>query len=352
MASMIKPWREAATLFVAAALGRKVGGFNYRVLLLKRHSKATFGDTYVIPGGVIDKADFSNDWHDYFTQKGLNNALKSLLYTRSHSAPILADKNHDTKITNEVAFRLCAIRETFEESGVLLITNPNDQNVQSGRRCSADTSKVMKMGQEELNEWRKRVHNNASEFIELCDTMNCVPNIWALAEWSNWLTPTYLSKRYDTAMFMCCLNSLPYAVHDDKELVDTQWLTPVEAWNYSKIGKLNLPHVYEFQRLRHFNNVNDLNNFMMKREAEGLHRWMGVRYTMTDGRLIALPGDDLYPQKPDVFNKSETEPINQSFEENRQRVQHLNRVEFKNPNELEFHCNVQPLDGHVMPVID
>ena len=63
-----------------------------------------------------------------------------------------------------MAFRINAIRETFEETGILLTVDPLDQK--------------------QLDpEWRDRVHNNPSEFISLCKHLNVCPDIWSLNEW-------------------------------------------------------------------------------------------------------------------------------------------------------------------------
>ena len=63
-----------------------------------------------------------------------------------------------------MAFRINAIRETFEETGILLTVDP--------------------LNQKQLDpEWRDRVHKNPSEFISLCKHLDTAPDIWNLHEW-------------------------------------------------------------------------------------------------------------------------------------------------------------------------
>ena len=61
-----------------------------------------------------------------------------------------------------VGFRICAIRETFEESGVLLVRSLKDGN-------DAGSSSVRKvLSDDEVKSWRGKVHSNASMFMQLC----------------------------------------------------------------------------------------------------------------------------------------------------------------------------------------
>ena len=67
--------------------------------------------------------------------------------------PVL--KKSTTDIPSEVAFRICAIRETFEESGILLLKNLSSKH-QS--RLSFD----------EVQIWREKVYADASNFLNMC----------------------------------------------------------------------------------------------------------------------------------------------------------------------------------------
>lgn len=76
------------------------------------------------------------------------------------------------------------------------------------------------MAQEELNEWQLKVHNDAREFYTMCERLGCYPDLWALHEWSNWLTPAFFPKRFDTIFFMACLKVMPHAVYEAGEMED------------------------------------------------------------------------------------------------------------------------------------
>ena len=111
---------------------------------------------YVFPGGLIEKhADFSNDWMELFKQSFVKfgTDFTTLVNIKGPRPPVL--KKSTTDIPSEVAFRICAIRETFEESGVLLLKSFSD--VHQGE-ISMDI----------IQNWKKRVHQDPNEFLVLC----------------------------------------------------------------------------------------------------------------------------------------------------------------------------------------
>ena len=63
-----------------------------------------------------------------------------------------------------IGFRICAIRETFEESGVLLVKPLKDN---SHAESSADIGQKV-LNDEEVKSWRGKIHSNSSMFIQLC----------------------------------------------------------------------------------------------------------------------------------------------------------------------------------------
>jgi len=48
--------------------------------------------------------------------------------------------------------------------------------------------------------------------------IRCVPDIWSLIEWSNWLTPENISRRYDTIFYLCCLEGKPSPTFNPSEV--------------------------------------------------------------------------------------------------------------------------------------
>ena len=132
-------------------------------------------------------------------QQFLTSSLKFnkelLLYSEAHQS--------EREIPGQIAFRICAIREMFEETGILLCLGLDDLT-DFQEICRNGSFHFSKVGN--LSKWRELVHKDANNFIELCSEYNCVPNIWSLIEWSNWLTPTFQPKRWDTVFYVSVMS--------------------------------------------------------------------------------------------------------------------------------------------------
>lgn len=112
----------------------------------------------------------------------------------------------------EISLRITAIRETFEECGVLLCKKQEEKKTL--------TQWAEHLVTDEAKSWQSRVHNDSTEFYRMCKDCGCYPNIWVLHEWSNWLTPSWLPKRFDTIFYMACMQSQPLAEVEKKEMED------------------------------------------------------------------------------------------------------------------------------------
>lgn len=187
-------------------------------------------NAYVFPGGLVDPSDFSGEWLDVFGEGPPLFGLRGVRQAPETRPPIFATDRVKlgSPIPGEVAFRICALRETFEESGVLIAV-PQEEGPRSTHLCSAHQvpDEVPDICRSELSRWRTLVNEDPSNFVRMCKELQVLPNIWALHEWSNWLTPAgrYGVSRFDTAFFICCLRQTPHALHDQKEIVKFQ-VTP------------------------------------------------------------------------------------------------------------------------------
>ena len=105
---------------------------------------------------MIDRADYSDQWLDIFAASGYSeNDLIQQFSNLNGSRPPIFDDYKQSPVIPDIAFRICAVREAFEECGVMLL-KPNE-----GRKISA-------LGNKETLAWRKKVHGNASAFLDLC----------------------------------------------------------------------------------------------------------------------------------------------------------------------------------------
>lgn len=129
--------------------------------------------------------------------------------------------------------KICAIRETFEESGLLLCSN------------------AAKIPKDDLLVWRTKVHNDATQFKVMCEQYQISPSIDRLIYYSNWITPVNEKRRYNTHFFLTVLDQeytnqashdlyLNAVKADGKETVLFDWLTPEQAIIQQKEKKIVL----------------------------------------------------------------------------------------------------------------
>ncbi|XP_070765693.1 acyl-coenzyme A diphosphatase NUDT19 isoform X2 [Enoplosus armatus] len=375
MNTALKHWKEAATLILAA--GRRLGAdtlssrtpqtsshlphkssFDYDVLLLKRSSKSGFmPNAYVFPGGMVDSSDFSSEWLDIFKsfRNSPNFGLRSVKQPMETRPPIFATDRLKlgSPIPGEVAFRICALRETFEESGVLLVVSKLEENRLLNtieEMCFTDQAlhyKVHELCSSELAKWRALVNQNPSNFIRMCRELEVLPNIWALHEWGNWLTPAgrYGVTRFDTVFFICCLQEIPHTLQDEKEIVRFQWSSPSEVLQSYQERELWIapPQLYELSRMCRFPLLNDLHNFSGQRATEGCEQWLPVVFSKDDRYMSLLPGDKLYPLDASGEAKVDTSTDTQDDSG-------LHRIVILDPYNTTLQVTITPKYNHLLPV--
>ncbi|KAG0270119.1 hypothetical protein DFQ27_000420 [Actinomortierella ambigua] len=198
-------FRPSSTMIVAAPIPKSQvvpGKANYKILLLKRGRKGTSANTHVFPGGNVDKSDHDPRW-----------------------AQLLNYSPPEGSIATPLFNMICAIREAFEECGVL-VSEPS-----------------IELSNDEIKVWRERVHNDGAEFYNLCTSHGVKPAIGRLCHFSSWITPPVEPKRFHTQFYLTVLpwSRESFSEHrifaDGKETVELDWMTPEEALDAYREGK-------------------------------------------------------------------------------------------------------------------
>lgn len=233
-------WREASTLIFAlrpclasgstklsSSLSRAV---DYKILMLQRSAQSSFMPLkLVFPGGVVQDADHSGDWLAVF-EEVMGQQLTDISCRPSSTASYFSQNLFDSwTLPPHVAYRICAIRETFEESGLLLATN---RDLLSSCRepfiVSSSVNELTKVAGDQ----RQKVEQKPEYFLQMCKDLGIVPDIWSLYDWRNWLTPVFRKvfeppakpKRFNTMFYVCCVDcdGIPETSADEGETTQAE----------------------------------------------------------------------------------------------------------------------------------
>uniref|UniRef100_A0A6G1SKA5 Nucleoside diphosphate-linked moiety X motif 19, mitochondrial n=1 Tax=Aceria tosichella TaxID=561515 RepID=A0A6G1SKA5_9ACAR len=337
----------------------KPGQYDYRLMMVKRSGLSSFlASAYVFPGGRVEMADFSPRWWDLFAKFNLTRqdlALFSQSITGSRPPIILESKiaqeaaqssSPEDVLPADIGLRISALRETFEETGVLLLTRPGDDADSYQPLSDRDNVNV------DLSAWRERVRKDAASFLDLCFETNLCPNLWSLYEWWNWLTPTSVGhKRCDTMFYVSFLEVEPKVVLDNEEVTTLKWCTPSSILDEHSTADVFLapPQVYELSRLCNFNEFDALRQFSAERQKFGCERWLPVMSTYQDGAVALLPGDEFYPEQPDIMGRKPVPDFPETLAEYGSRAKVINRLEIRGPV-CHARANIRLPCGHLKPV--
>lgn len=124
MKATLKTWREAASIIIVAktafAPTIKHVDFNYKLLTLKRSSKSGYmPGSYVFPGGALCQADASKDWLSLYESFGFRLDAFDKLNPKENRPRLYRDEDSNA-LAKYLSLRIGAIRETFEECGILI----------------------------------------------------------------------------------------------------------------------------------------------------------------------------------------------------------------------------------------
>ncbi len=125
----------------------------------------------------------------------------------------------------ELELRVGAIREAFEECGILL-ARPKGQDVLiSGDRLA------------ELEHYREPLAKGKMTIKEFLDREELVLACELLQQFAHWITPENMPKRFDTHFYLAVAPADHVALHDGHESVDSVWIKPQTALAEAVEGK-------------------------------------------------------------------------------------------------------------------
>ncbi|MBX3590233.1 MAG: MBL fold metallo-hydrolase [Burkholderiaceae bacterium] len=214
----LHPWQEPVAARPAATiLLLRDSGDGPQVLMTRRSNSASFAPgAYVFPGGTLDARDASP-------------LARELA---------LARPDQDDEI---LSFATAAVREAFEELGILLARGRADGTALAQIARSLDRSRnadlFAQVAAHELRLALDEVH-------------------W----FSHWITDRDLPKRFDVRFFVARMPAHQQPVADEGEQFEPTWVTPAEGLARHEEGRFNIifPTIRTLRRLTRFGSVDEV----------------------------------------------------------------------------------------------
>jgi 8-oxo-dGTP pyrophosphatase MutT (NUDIX family) len=255
----------AATVIIARQQANEI-----QIYLLKRSAKSRFmAGNYVFPGGVVEPEDGDLEFWDQYTDLD----IASLNHCLGGEIPV----------AQAMAYCVAAIRETFEEAGVLLTQKDGHPTGGLDQICE------MRLTQDLPGGWLKQEVQRSGLILQVS----------ALKRWSRWITPTLMSRRYDTRFFITALPGDQMCRPDKRETTHGIWVNPLQALNANQTGAMPLspPTLVTLHQLISFENLEALIQAAEKRFWEPA---LEPRLIPTEeGPVILEPWDPQYAE-PDA----------------------------------------------------
>lgn len=205
--------RDAATVMLLRQAAERVGGDasgGFEVYMLRRKPSMAFAPgAYVFPGGSVDQRDA--DEEVAWAGPGVD------YWGRVFDAP------------HELARALvcAAVRETFEESGVVL-AGPSAESV------VADTTGP---------DWeadRQALLDRSLSLAEMLARRKLILRSDLLRPWSRWITPAVEPRRFDARFFAAALPAGQRTRDVGGEAAEVQWISAARALDAGRAGEIQL----------------------------------------------------------------------------------------------------------------
>ena len=248
------PPRPAATVVM---LREGIDGME--VFLLKRHGLSdVLGGAYVFPGGKVDRFDAELDMTAHLDQP-----LPDL-----HAAL----NEPDIDALTAAGLYIAAIREAFEESGILFAQGASHTH-------AAQATQLLRQGH---------------AFDEVLAQMQLRLDTRSLAPWSRWITPkmpSLTTKRFDTRFFVAAAPPGQIAEHDNIEATESIWLGPRAALEQYRDGHIMLapPQIMSLAHLARHSTVQSVLHEARSRMPPVI---APEPFEHEGTRVICYPGDE------------------------------------------------------------
>lgn len=226
----------------------------FEVLMVKRHHQIDFASgALVFPGGKSHEGDHDPAWADHVNG--------------------FADFDAEQR-----ALRIAAIREVFEEAGILLGTHSDGTPI-NDEACPLEVRAAVDAGE--------------TAFIDVIRDLDVRLDLHALTVFARWITPPLTPKRFDTWFYAVNAPPEQLAACDGHETVDAEWIEPTEVLRLAEAGerKVIFPTRMNVQLLAEATSAEDC---IARARARTLVPVLPKIEDGPDGKVLTLPVDAGY----------------------------------------------------------
>jgi 8-oxo-dGTP pyrophosphatase MutT (NUDIX family) len=203
----------------ASAVILRDGPGGIEVFMVVRHHEIDFASgAFVFPGGKVHPRDGDIE---------CQNALPSGAWP-------------------DPSFWIAAIRETFEEAGLLLARRQGEEKLLGAEET-----------QDLVETYRTALLAGTLTFAELLKRENLIPALDLMVHFAHWITPPGPPRRFDTHFFLITAPVVQIGVHDGLEATEGVWIAPRQAISDADAGhRIMLPPTrLNLQKLAQFSSV-------------------------------------------------------------------------------------------------
>ena len=243
--------KPAATILLL-----REGSGGMEVFMVVRHHQIDFASgALVFPGGKADPQDFDD-------------AL----------IPFLSGQHDDADMR---AAQVSAIREAFEECGILLAREHGSADIISGERLA------------KLQEFREPMNSGEVSLIDFLRQQQLQLACDQLIHFAHWITPPMMPKRFETHLYLAIAPADHVALHDGYESVDSIWIAPGTAVAQAKSGQRTVifPTLRNLEKLATASSVGEALDNARASSIVPVLPWTEHR---EDGQYLCIPTEAGY----------------------------------------------------------
>ncbi len=210
-----QPIRPAATLMLLRDTEPAI-----EVFLLKRSGRAAFaGGMFVFPGGRVDGDDHLHR------------------YDAVRTGPTAAQDAQVSALGGEWrGYWVACIRESFEEAGLLM-----------AYRDGVPIAYADQAERERFMAYRQPLHAGELSLFDICRRENLKLAVDRIHFHNRFITPLGGPRRFDTRFFIAGAPAEQTGSHDERETVDSTWMSPQAALARHAAGEIGLMGVTQMQ---------------------------------------------------------------------------------------------------------